>query len=32
MLDSCTTAQERWGGVHKLIDRWLAHGQQFAQV
>ena len=24
MLDSCTNAQERWGGVHQLIDRWLA--------
>lgn len=23
MLDSCQTAQERWGGVHDLIDRWL---------
>lgn len=28
MLDSCTTAQERWGGVHKLIDRWLAERKQ----
>lgn len=23
MLDSCHDAQERWGGVHNLIDRWL---------
>lgn len=23
MLDSCQSAQERWGGVHQLIDRWL---------
>jgi len=23
MLDNCKSAQERWGGVHKLIDRWL---------
>jgi regulator of sigma D len=23
MLESCRNAQERWGGVHKLIDRWL---------
>lgn len=23
MLDSCQNAQERWGGVHKLIDSWL---------
>lgn len=24
MLENCRTAQERWGGVDKLIDRWLA--------
>lgn len=23
MLDCYQTAQERWGGVHQLIDRWL---------
>lgn len=23
MLESCRNAQERWGGVHQLIDRWL---------
>ncbi|MBC9252775.1 transcriptional regulator [Pseudomonas alcaligenes] len=23
MLESCQNAQERWGGVHQLIDRWL---------
>ena len=23
MLDSCQNVQERWGGVHLLIDRWL---------
>ena len=23
MLEDCKTAQERWGGVHALIDRWL---------
>ena len=23
MLESCQNAQERWGGVHKLIDGWL---------
>lgn len=23
MLESCQNTQERWGGVHKLIDRWL---------
>ena len=31
MLDSCTIAQERWGGVHKLIDRWLAERKQLVQ-
>jgi regulator of sigma D len=28
MLDSCTTAQERWGGVNQLIDRWLAERKE----
>lgn len=28
MLESCTTSQERWGGVHQLIDRWLAERKQ----
>jgi len=23
MLESCQNAQERWGGVHLMIDRWL---------
>ena len=23
MLENCKSAQERWGGVHQLIDRWL---------
>ncbi|RUR32244.1 sigma D regulator [Vreelandella nanhaiensis] len=23
MLEDCKNAQERWGGVHNLIDRWL---------
>jgi regulator of sigma D len=23
MLEDCKTAQDRWGGVHVLIDRWL---------
>ncbi len=27
MLEGCKTAQERWGGVHKLIDGWL-NGRQ----
>lgn len=24
MLERCDDAQQRWGGVHALIDRWLA--------
>ncbi|MEH6387186.1 MULTISPECIES: sigma D regulator [Pseudomonas] len=28
MLDSCTTAQERWGGVNEMVDRWLAERKQ----
>jgi regulator of sigma D len=28
MLDSCQNAQERWGGVHKLIDRWLQEREE----
>lgn len=28
MLDSCQNAQERWGGVHKLIDRWLEEREE----
>ena len=27
MLERCKTAQERWGGVHKLIDVWLNERQ-----
>ncbi|MGC3873196.1 sigma D regulator [Halomonas sp. GXIMD04776] len=23
MLENCRTAQERWGGVHQMIDRWF---------
>ena len=23
MLESCQNAQERWGGLHLMIDRWL---------
>jgi regulator of sigma D len=23
MLENCKTAQERWGGTHQMIDRWL---------
>ncbi|WP_075186989.1 Rsd/AlgQ family anti-sigma factor [Teredinibacter haidensis] len=28
MLDNCKTAQERWGGVTDIIDRWLNERQQ----
>ncbi|ASP37796.1 Rsd/AlgQ family anti-sigma factor [Bacterioplanes sanyensis] len=28
MLENCKTAQERWGGVHRLIDKWLNDRQQ----
>ena len=31
MLESCRNAQERWGGVHQLIDRWLHERQQLVQ-
>ncbi|MDK2776576.1 MAG: sigma D regulator [Pseudomonadota bacterium] len=27
MLESCKTAQERWGGVNRLIDNWLSARQ-----
>ena len=32
MLDSCQNAQERWGGVHKLIDRWLGERAELVQA
>ncbi len=28
MLENCKTAQERWGGTHEMIDRWLNDRQQ----
>lgn len=28
MLESCKNAQERWGGVHQMIDRWLAERRE----
>src|SRR5690606_9277911 len=31
MLERCTTAQERWGGVDKLIDRWLAERSKLVE-
>ena len=27
MLERCRNSQERWGGVHELIDRWLRERQ-----
>lgn len=27
MLEHCTTAKERWGGVNAIIDRWLQERQ-----
>ena len=27
MLEQCKNAQERWGGVHQLIDKWLNDGR-----
>ncbi|WP_407313468.1 sigma D regulator [Pseudomonas sp. nanlin1] len=32
MLESCQNAQERWGGVHKLIDRWLQERTQLIKA
>ncbi|QLF93218.1 sigma D regulator [Pseudomonas sp. ABC1] len=32
MLESCRNAQERWGGVHLLIDRWLQERHELVQV
>ena len=32
MLESCRNAQERWGGVHLLIDRWLQERHALIQV
>lgn len=28
MLEDCKSAQERWGGVNEIIDRWLQERQQ----
>ena len=28
MLESCQNAQERWGVVHQLIDRWLGERRE----
>jgi regulator of sigma D len=32
MLESCQNAQERWGGVHLLIDRWLHDRQKLIEA
>ncbi|MCV2401667.1 sigma D regulator [Marinomonas sp. C2222] len=32
MLESCKTAQERWGGVHEIIDRWLEQRRQLIEA
>ncbi|ERI51399.1 Rsd/AlgQ family anti-sigma factor [Pseudomonas sp. NPDC077186] len=32
MLESCQNAQERWGGVHQLIDRWLGERHELVQA
>jgi len=32
MLESCQNAQERWGGVHLIIDRWLQDRQHLIQA
>jgi len=32
MLESCQNAQERWGGVHLLIDRWLQERHELVKA
>ncbi len=32
MLESCQNAQERWGGVHLLIDRWLQERHELVEA
>ncbi|TWI57508.1 regulator of sigma D [Pseudomonas duriflava] len=32
MLERCQNAQERWGGVHQLIDRWLQERQELVSA
>ncbi|MFA5677141.1 MAG: sigma D regulator [Pseudomonas sp.] len=31
MLERCQTAQERWGGVDRLVDRWLADRKELVE-
>lgn len=32
MLEGCRNAQERWGGVHQLVDRWLQSRHELLQT
>jgi len=32
MLESCQNAQERWGGLHLMIDRWLQERRQLVRA
>ncbi|SDT05110.1 sigma D regulator [Pseudomonas oryzae] len=32
MLENCRNAQERWGGVHQLLDRWLQDRHQLVSA
>jgi len=32
MLERCKTAQERWGGVHDMIDRWLEQRRKLIEL
>lgn len=32
MLENCRNAQERWGGVHLLLDRWLQERHQLVSA
>ena len=32
MLESCQNAQERWGGLHLMIDRWLQERHQLVHL
>jgi len=32
MLEGCKTAQERWGGVHVIIDRWLEQRRKLVEI
>jgi regulator of sigma D len=32
MLEGCTSAKERWGGVHKLLDTWLHERHELVLV